>query len=93
MAELTIALSDEVAARLRSFAAQLGETPEEVAKSFIEASLPPPSLQLAPDDPDGTKMALSLIGALSGLGIQPFNTNEEIDRVLAEEAANPHEDE
>jgi hypothetical protein len=64
---------------------------------------PPPSpkaptlrTRLAPDDPDGTRLIRSLAGSIPAWpgqeGQVAHTTNEDIDRILADEAMNPHAD-
>ena len=98
MQEITIPLDDQSAERLKALAKQRGETVEETAQAVLRASLPviiPTTL--APDDPDGIRLIRSLAGSIAywpGREGQTTNTtNEEIDRLIAEEAMNPHADE
>ena len=98
MQEITIPLDDQSTERLKALAQQRGETVEETARAVLRANLPviiPTTL--APDDPDGIRLIRSLAGSIAywpGHEGQTTNTtNEEIDRLTAEEAMNPHADE
>lgn len=95
MQEITIPLDDQSAARLQELARQRGETVEQTAQALLRANLPLPTAPFAPDDPDGSKAILALSGTAQYPGIvgKVNTTNEEIDRLIAEEAMNPHEDE
>lgn len=96
MVQLTISLDEETLARLRELAQQRGESLEETAKALIKATLPPETPLLSPHDPTGFEPLMSLAGSLIWPGTEGMvvnTTNEEIDRILAEEAMNPHEDE
>ena len=97
MQEITIPLDDQSAERLKALAKQRGETVEETAQALLRSTLPPPPAPFAPDDPDGSKALLAMAGSISSWpgheGEVTHTTNEEIDRILAEEAMNPHEDE
>ena len=98
MQEITIPLDDQSAERLKALAKQRGETVEETAQAVLRASLPVTiPTTLAPDDPDGIRLIRSLAGSIAywpGHEGQTTNTtNEEIDRLTAEEAMNPHADE
>ena len=108
MIQITIPLDDESAARLQELARQRGETVEQTAQALLRATLPSSSsgaassasalgtVQLTPDDPDGTQLIRRLAGSIpfwpGSEGKMTHTTNEEIDRILAEEAMNPHED-
>ena len=98
MQEITIPLDDQSAERLKALAKQRGETVEETAQAVLRANLPvtiPTTLAL--DDPDGIRLIRSLAGSIAywpGHEGKTTNTpNEEIDRLIAEEAMNPHADE
>ncbi len=112
MTQITIPLDDESAARLQELARQRGETVEQTAQALLRTILPSSSsgaassasvasalgtVQLTPDDPDGTQLIRRLAGSIpfwpGSEGKMTHTTNEEIDRILAEEAMNPHEDE
>ncbi|HEY1389625.1 MAG TPA: hypothetical protein VGF38_13875 [Ktedonobacterales bacterium] len=95
MQEITIPLDDQSAERLKALAKQRGETVEQTAQALLRSTLPPPPAPFAPDDPDGSKAILALSGTASYPGIvgKVDTTNEEIDRLIAEEAMNPHADE
>jgi hypothetical protein len=97
MQEITIPLDDQSAARLQELARQRGETIEQTAQALLRSTLPTssPPTPFAPDDPDGSKAILALSGTAKYPGIvgKVNTTNEEIDRLIAEEAMNPHEDE
>lgn len=96
MPEITITLSDEVLARLREVAEQRGESPEQTVEALIESTLPQEPLRFVDaDDPKGFKRMLSHFGSLTWPGTEGTivnTTNEEIDRILAEEYMNPHDD-
>lgn len=96
MTRITIALDDDVAARLRAMAQQRGESLEQTVRALLTSTLPPatPVLRVGSDDPDGSRLILGMSGALMWPGIEgTVNTsNEEIDRIVAEEAMNPHDD-
>lgn len=94
MTELTISLDEETVSRLREIAQQRGESVEQAVKDLITSNLPPETPRLSPDDPKGFKRLMSMSGSLTWPeGMGPVGTNEEIDRILAEEAMNPHDDE
>ncbi len=95
MQEITIPLDDQSAERLQELARQRGETVEQIAQALLRSTLPPSPAPFAPDDPDGSKAILALSGTAKYPGIvgKVNTTNEEIDRLIAEEAMNPHEDE
>ena len=104
--QITILLDDEAAARLREVARQRGEAVERTAQalllSALSSSLPssvsasfafaPIAAHLAPDDPDGSKAIKAMLGTVHYPGVtgKVNTTNEEIDRLIAEEAMNPH---
>jgi hypothetical protein len=98
MQQITIPLDDQSVARLQELAQRRGETVQQTAQALLCATLPPtaptPAL-LAPDDPDGSKALLALSGTVHYPGVtgKVTTTNEEIDRLIAEEAMNPHADE
>ncbi len=101
MTQITIPLDDESVARLRELARQRDETMEQTAQALLLSILPssaettaPIGAHLAPDDPDGSKAILAMSGTIRYPGVtgQVNTTNEEIDRLIAEEAMNPHED-
>ncbi len=97
MQEITIPLDDQSVKRLQELARQRGETVEQTAQALLRSTLPAssPPTPFAPDDPDGSKAILALSGTAQYPGIvgKVNTTNEEIDRLIAEEAMNPHEDE
>jgi hypothetical protein len=95
MQEITIPLDDQSAERLQELARQRGETVEQTAQALLRSTLPPPPAPFAPDVPDGSKAILALSGTAQYPGIvgKVNTTNEEIDRLIAEETMNPHEDE
>ena len=95
MQEITIPLDDQSAERLKALAKQRGETVEETAQALLRSTLPPSPTPFAPDDPDGSKAILALAGTAHYPGIvgKVNTTNEEIDRLIAVEAMNPHADE
>lgn len=87
MANITIPLSDSQRTRLEQIAHQRGQTPEEIVASWVDAMLPPTQ----PSASAQRRSTLDIIG--SWTDVEPFGSNDEIDRVLAEEAINPHDDE
>ena len=98
MQQITILLDDEIAERLQALARQRGETMEQTAQTLLRAALLAlTSTPFAPDDPDGSKALMAMAGSISSWpgheGEVTHTTNEEIDRLIAEEAMNPHEDE
>lgn len=97
MASITISLDDDEVARLLPLAQQRGETIEQTAHALLRSTLPASEqTELSPDDPDGTQLLLSLLGSIPnwpGVEGPTETTNEEIDRIIAEEAMNPHDDE
>jgi len=97
MQEITIPLDDQSAERLKALAKQRGETVEETAQALLRATLPAAvsTTPFASDDPDGSKAILALSGTAQYPGIvgKVNTTNEEIDRLIAEEAMNSHKDE
>lgn len=102
MHQITIPLDDQSATRLQELARQRGETPEQTARALLLATLPtatpagtPAATCFPPDDPDGSKAILALSGTIHYPGAtgKVNTTNEDIDRMLAEEAMNPHADE
>ena len=100
MQQITIPLDDQSASRLLELAQQRGETPEQTAQALLLATLPagsaaPQSSPTGANDPDGSKAILALSGIIHFPGVTgPVNTtNEDIDRMLAGEAMNPHADE
>jgi len=64
------------------------------APSAPTAPTAPAAPRLAPDDPDGSKAVRALAGTVHYPGATGTvnTTNEEIDRMLADEAMNPHVD-
>jgi hypothetical protein len=98
MTQITIPLDDESITRLQELARQRGETVEQTAQALLLSTLPASAgAHLAPDDPDGSRLIRSLAGSIpfwpGSEGRVTHTTNEDIDRILAEEAMNPHEDE
>jgi hypothetical protein len=98
MQQITIPLDDQSVARLQELAQRRGETVEQTAQALLRATLPPTAptpAPFAPDDPDGSKALLALSGTVHYPGVtgKVTTTNEEIDRLIAEEAINPHADE
>ena len=97
MGHITISLDDDSALRLKELARKRGESVEQTAQALLLSSLPParPATGLAPDDADGSKALLALAGSLTWPGVEGAvtTTNEEIDRLLAAEAMNPHDNE
>lgn len=102
MTQITIPLDEESAARLQELARQRGETVEQTAQALLLSTLSASAetfasigAHLAPDDPDGSKAILAMAGTIHYPGVtgKVNTTNEEIDRLIAEEAMNPHEDE
>jgi hypothetical protein len=100
MQQITIPLDDQSAARLQELAQRRGETVEQTAQSLLLSTLPSSASagpRLAPDDPDGTRLIRSLAGSIpywpGHEGQVTRTTNEDIDRILADEAMNPHEHE
>ena len=92
MTLLTIPLDDESVARLRDLAQQRGESVEQSAQALLLSTLPQAPVRLAPDDPDGSRLILSMLGSIPswpGMEGAVNTTNEEIDRILASEAMNP----
>lgn len=92
MTLLTIPLDDESVARLRDLAQQRGESVEQSAQALLLSTLPQAPARLAPDDPDGSRLILSMLGSIPswpGMEGAVHTTNEEIDRILASEAMNP----
>lgn len=97
MQQITIPLDDQSAARLQDLARQRGETVEQTARALLFSTLSTDATtatRLPLDDPDGSKAILALSGTVHYPGItgQVTTTNEEIDRLIAEEAMNPHAD-
>ena len=96
MAQITIALDDEVAARLRALAQQRGGSVEQTVRELLTSTLPPamPVSRLGSDDPDGSRLLLGMSGSLMWPGGEGTveTPNEEIDRIVAEEAMNSHDD-
>jgi hypothetical protein len=96
MTQITIALDDEVAAQLRALAQQRGESVEQTVRELLTSTLPPamPAPRIGSDDPDGSRLLLSMSGSLMWPGVEGTvdTPNEEIDRIVAEEALNPHDD-
>jgi len=96
MYQITIPLDDDSAERLRELAHRRGESVEQTAQALLLSTLPPPvETSLAPDDPDGSRLIMSLLGSIPnwpGVEGPVTTTNEEIDRILADEAMNPHDD-
>ena len=98
MQQVTIPLDDQSAERLQEIAHQRGETVEQTAQALLLSTLPPTATRptpLSPDDPDGSKAILALAGTVHYPGVtgKVTTSNEEIDRLIAEEAMNPHADE
>ena len=104
MTQITIPLDDESVMRIQELARQRGETVEQTAQALLLSTLPASAeataaiaAHLTPDDPDGSRLIRSLAGSIpfwpGSEGKVTHTTNEEIDRILAEEAMNPHEDE
>ena len=102
MTQITIPLDDESVMRLQELARQRGETVEQTAQALLLSTLPASAeataaiaAHLAPDDPDGSRAILAMSGTVHYPGVtgKVTTTNEEIDRLIAEEAVNPHEDE
>lgn len=87
MASITISLDEGQRDRLEELARRRGQTPEEIITSWVEAMLP--ALEPAAQIPQVS--TLDIVGAWDD--VEPFGSNEEIDRVLAEESVNPHADE
>lgn len=93
MSNLRISLDEETTARLREMAERLYESPEDLAAKWLAFVMAPRPLPQTFRDLEDTLRALSVIGSW-GQGEPMVNTtNEEIDRIIAEEAVNPHEDE
>ena len=104
--QITILLDDEAAARLREVARQRGESVERTAQALLLSALSSSlsssvsassavaliAAHLDPDDPDGSKAITALLGTVHYPGVtgKVNTTNEEIDRLIAEEAMNPH---
>jgi len=67
-------------------------------QALLRSMLPvsPPPTPFAPDDPDGSNALLAMAGSISSWpdheGQATNITNEQIDRLIAEEAMNPHDD-
>lgn len=88
MATITISLDEGQCARLEELARQRGQTPEDIIVSWVDS-------MLAPAQPNALTpyaSTLDLSGSLDDLNIEPFVSNEIIDRLLAEEAVNQHDD-
>ena len=83
-------MNEGTLARLREIAEQHGESPEQFLVDWADRLA-----RSYPDSaPSGKRVysALNIIGSLPD--IEPIHGgNEEIDRILAEEAMNPHDDE
>jgi hypothetical protein len=97
MTQITIPLDDESVMRLQELARQRGETVEQTAQALLLSTLPASTgtaTHFAPDDPDGSRAILAMSGTVHYPGVtgKVTTTNEEIDRLIAEEAMNPHED-
>lgn len=100
MPQITIPLDDDSARRLWELAQQRGESVEQTAQKLLRSTLrlavlpSRPTNGLPPSDPDGSQMILLLAGTIAWpvVGESVNTTNEEIDRLLAEEAINPHDD-
>ena len=102
MTQITIPLDDESVMRIQELARQRGETVEQTAQALLLSTLPASAeataaiaAHLAPDDPDGSRaiLAMSRTAHYPGITGKVTTTNEEIGRLIAEEAMNPHEDE
>lgn len=95
MPEITITLDEETAVRLRELAQQCGQTPEEAATALIAATLPSLPRMEATASWSGEQKeysTLDIVGILTD--VEPIRGgNQEIDRILAKEYANPHDDE
>lgn len=93
---------------LQALAHQRGESVEQTAQYLLESSvaaLAPtpapgpagtPPFILSPDDPNGAKAVEALLGSIPhwpGMEGPADTTNEDIDRLIGEEAMNPHDDE
>ncbi len=90
MQHLTIALNDDQIEHLRELARQRGETPEQAAASLLGILLPtsaPARETAAPT----LSSALDLSGLVDDATIVPLSS-EDMDRLLAAEALNPHDD-
>jgi hypothetical protein len=103
MEQITIPLDDVSATRLRALANARGESVEQTAQALLLSTLPPVTPTsppasgmpgLSPDDPDGSRLLLSLAGSLTWPGSTGtvHITNEEIDCLLAEAVMHPQED-
>lgn len=93
MIELTISLDEVTTARLREMAQRLYASPEDLAAKWITFVMAPRPLPLALREVEDNLRALDAIGQW-GQGQPVVNTtNEEIDRILAEESVNPHDEE
>lgn len=105
--QITLLLDDDAATRLRAVARLRGETLERTAQALLLSALAslasapsaPSASAVAPiaahlDDLDGSKAIEALLGTVHYPGVTGrVNTaNEEIDRLIGEEAMNPHED-
>lgn len=91
VAELTIVLDEQVADRLREIAEQRGESPEQLLASWAEG-LARSSTSIAGGQNQKRYSSLDIIGSLPD--IEPIRGgSREIDRLIAEEAINPHDDE
>lgn len=98
MQQITIPLDDQSAERLQEIAHQRGETVEQTAQALLLSTLPSQTTTpapSAPDDPDGSRAIMALAGTVHYPDVtgKVTTTNEEIDRLIADEAMNPHADE
>lgn len=102
MTQITISLDDESVQQLQNLARRRGDTIEQTAQSLVSSALPlssPTALSsvmasLSPDDPDGSKAIKTMAGTVHYPSVtgKVRTTNEEIDRRIAEEAMNSHDE-
>lgn len=84
---ITIALRDDQARRLSEFAEHAGTTPDQLVAEMIDELLPQtPTFPYTP--PTGPYSSIDIIGSLTN--VEPVESNEEIDRLIADEAAGAH---
>lgn len=91
MERLTIALDDEQMRQLRSYAELRGQAPDEAAAVLIGAFLSATASASA-GGASALTSALDLSGLVDDPTITPLSA-QDVDRLLAAEALNPHDDE
>lgn len=90
MERLTIALDDEQMRLLRAYAKQRGQTADEAVATLLGTVLSAEAATPAANGPVLTS-ALDLSGLVDDATIAPLSA-QDIDRLLAAEAPNPHGD-